>query len=769
MHNFKCYEECEFDFNENKFIVITGNNGAGKTTIFSALVWGLYGTTIEGMSGDSVIRKKSGKDTSVIIKFRIDNDRYEVRAYRKHKIYKNSVILYKNKEDISGATVSETLDKIESILMPKNVFLNCLLFSKHHKEHFLDLSNAGRMEILTKILDLEKYDEIYKIFSENGKKLEKEKEDAEQEIKLIKAKSELEEKNYIENRKKYAVMIENFKESIKKNLKLLEEYKEELDSEEFTEEYIKKFEEDIKIIKTELEAYREKLSDIEREGNEEKTKLLMEATEKYNSKLIKIKQENSVENIKPEMGRIEEQIKNLKQEIDIKKNEVRNALKEETEKYDRKIRELDVDVKNIKKILVEYEDKLNVLKEKTKNSESERDKMLEKMNASIPTCSVCGQELKDEKHFHNVKKKLEEYDKIIEQYKEKIKELENKISNSKNDLKEKESVLEKMLKEKDEKINNFKEKLSEEFKQYSKEREDKILIFEKKYNELKDKFNNVKEKLEKLESELEKEKTEEIEKIKEYIKNKYLPPYKEVKNIIEEKKKLEEERTREYNNLIKEKMHMEKEVEFLKKENDKLEKNIKEFELIIVDSERDFLIRAEEYKKLLDTQESFLYNIKEKFNINSFWEKAFSTGGIKSLILDEVVPILNGELEKYSEFLNNLVVNFSSQKLTKKGELRNNFTIEVKHMKNLSGMEELSSGEKQMCDIVVMLCLRRLLEIMYGTDINIILADELLDTLDVNNTQNALTLLKKLSKEKCVILITHTMRDNVEADEIFNL
>jgi len=136
MHNFKCYEECEFDFNENKFIVITGNNGAGKTTIFSALVWGLYGTTIEGMSGDSVIRKKSGKDTSVIIKFRIDNDRYEVRAYRKHKIYKNSVILYKNKEDISGATVSETLDKIESILMPKNVFLNCLLFSKHHKEHF---------------------------------------------------------------------------------------------------------------------------------------------------------------------------------------------------------------------------------------------------------------------------------------------------------------------------------------------------------------------------------------------------------------------------------------------------------------------------------------------------------------------------------------------------------------------------------------------------------------------------------------------------------
>ena len=58
---------------------------------------------------------------------------------------------------------------------------------------------------------------------------------------------------------------------------------------------------------------------------------------------------------------------------------------------------------------------------------------------------------------------------------------------------------------------------------------------------------------------------------------------------------------------------------------------------------------------------------------------------------------------------------------------------------------------------------------MYGTDINIILADELLDTLDVNNTQNALTLLKKLSKEKCVILITHTMRDNVEADEIFNL
>ena len=40
--NFRCYKNCVFNFNNNEIILLEGNSGSGKTSVFDAISWCLY-------------------------------------------------------------------------------------------------------------------------------------------------------------------------------------------------------------------------------------------------------------------------------------------------------------------------------------------------------------------------------------------------------------------------------------------------------------------------------------------------------------------------------------------------------------------------------------------------------------------------------------------------------------------------------------------------------------------------------------------------------
>ena len=101
IENFKSIGEnqviVDFSFNGTKLLL--GRNGAGKTTIFDAIIWCIYGVT--RLKADNVVNKKIGSNTKVELYFSEDNNDYVITRYRKHSVHKNNIYVFKNGENIT--------------------------------------------------------------------------------------------------------------------------------------------------------------------------------------------------------------------------------------------------------------------------------------------------------------------------------------------------------------------------------------------------------------------------------------------------------------------------------------------------------------------------------------------------------------------------------------------------------------------------------------------------------------------------------------------
>lgn len=96
----------EIDFSklgDNGIYLITGDTGVGKTTIFEALSFALYGETVSGNDRNAtMLRNKSANDsleTYVEVDFIEKGNKYHIYRSPKYKISNSSEIKSKNKED----------------------------------------------------------------------------------------------------------------------------------------------------------------------------------------------------------------------------------------------------------------------------------------------------------------------------------------------------------------------------------------------------------------------------------------------------------------------------------------------------------------------------------------------------------------------------------------------------------------------------------------------------------------------------------------------
>jgi len=126
------------------------SNGAGKSTIINALVYGLYGKLIKGLSHKEAINVRSKKGLEVEVHW----DDYKVIRKRAP----DRLQLWKGDEDISLGGIPATDDLIHNIVkLNHNSFINVACFGQHNNHNFLSCTAAEKRQIAENLLNLDKY------------------------------------------------------------------------------------------------------------------------------------------------------------------------------------------------------------------------------------------------------------------------------------------------------------------------------------------------------------------------------------------------------------------------------------------------------------------------------------------------------------------------------------------------------------------------------------------------------------------------------------
>lgn len=178
--NFRSYQSLELDFTKTRGLVLlqgtmpqaseNSNNGSGKSSTYMSILFALYGKLPNGDSGDSVINRIAGKGTSVILTFKQGNDIYRIERYRKHKKYKNKVLLFRNDSDITLPSMKETDQRITEIIgMSENTMLNSLVFGSNNLVSFVSATDKQRKEMLEQLTGIEVYQKALDLVKDDSK------------------------------------------------------------------------------------------------------------------------------------------------------------------------------------------------------------------------------------------------------------------------------------------------------------------------------------------------------------------------------------------------------------------------------------------------------------------------------------------------------------------------------------------------------------------------------------------------------------------------
>lgn len=479
LKNFRKFQDSYIEFPDGVTGVV-GLNGAGKSTIFEALAWALYGSVAARTSADQI--KREGTEHSdpcrIELEFIFGDDNYRVvREMTGKNLTASASVTVNGTLAANGAEVVSKFIQKKLGMDFKSFYTS--IFAKQKELNALSTMNPSeRRPLILRMLGINALDEIIAEIRSDAKskkdlieKLELDLVDEtgknrilkfEEEIKILEENKEEIAKNIKEN-KKNILLVEKECDLIKKdcdtNKTVYEKIckrKEELDEKKILFDEKKRLEEETKNLKQKIK---------ERQGNIEKQKVKLKKFEK-----------------------LDKELKNLET--------IQNGNNDALEKILKKIEEKKILRNHIKKDIKE------ITLKKTE---------IEKMgpNAKCPTC-----ERVLEKQYHKL---LEVYSKevaeknkemtTLEKEGEKVEEEYERLSREKQALQKKNTYLQHQFIEK-EKINTTLQDISEEITREQKYLEDKtkelakiskIDFDEKKYVAVK---NTVEESYKKYQSSL---------------------------------------------------------------------------------------------------------------------------------------------------------------------------------------------------------------------------------------------------------------------------
>jgi exonuclease SbcC len=452
LENFKKYTDYSIEFGEG-LIGIIGKNGSGKSTIFEAILFGLYGEFKERGNKELVRNSKASTKDAVIVELEFEFEAIEYKVHREFrgKALSASAKFYKNAELITTGAKEVNSSVIKLTGMSKDSFMHTLFASQKELTSLSSLKNEERKKMIRRLLGLEKIDFIEKELVEKSREL-KRSIDASRELLL--SEDEIKEKQAsIKNNQERKKTLQKDEQEKSKELQTLKtkeiSLKKELEVYSKTKEQKQKLFSGLELIKNSksLELLNQaKLiaQNHELEHKQEELKTLVNIKKAYLSLQEDLKKQELLKekHLKRE-GLTKEQIQ-LREQYTKAKTDI-NTLLKECEDYDKKT----IDAKNLEQNLSLRQDAIDAkvsLEQKILQEIASEQRVVDDINTKIANikkldrnsaCPTCTRPL------------LEEYDNVLNSLKETSQNLhQKKIDESKGELKNLQEEKAKLLEQK---------------------------------------------------------------------------------------------------------------------------------------------------------------------------------------------------------------------------------------------------------------------------------------------------------------------------------
>lgn len=151
--NFMAFDDSiSFEFPQHGMTVLTGDNGAGKSSILEAIAFGLYGQTIRGESP-----WREGEAGTLILT--TDDGLNIARSVTKSGAKK--LAAFKGEKPVEGSTPSKVQESLNALVHPFNEWMQTHVFTSDDAVKFSLSTDAERKRFLEGIFGLDRLDKAY--------------------------------------------------------------------------------------------------------------------------------------------------------------------------------------------------------------------------------------------------------------------------------------------------------------------------------------------------------------------------------------------------------------------------------------------------------------------------------------------------------------------------------------------------------------------------------------------------------------------------------
>ena len=201
------------DLRRHNNTLVSGDNGAGKSTMLDALTFALFGKSFRGINIPQLPNSINNKDCEVEITFSVGKNEYRVLRSLKPKKFE----IYKNNELLDQSAKSKDYQKIleEQILkMTYKSFCQVVILGSSNYVPFMQLSASDRRSVVENLLDIDIFSVMNGLVKGKAQLTKDQIKDIEYKIILTKNKAEEKEKLINSLEKKSSASIEKYKKEI---------------------------------------------------------------------------------------------------------------------------------------------------------------------------------------------------------------------------------------------------------------------------------------------------------------------------------------------------------------------------------------------------------------------------------------------------------------------------------------------------------------------------------------------------------------------------